>query len=264
MNMKLRALLIAAILTGVSVILLGELQLRPKLKALLGERDQLTASLQVATAERAAAETALRAKTAEFDEARQTLAAKEQERAAAVVERDQAREAAARSQRQLTQAEAARQAVEVELAQWKFTGRTPQEVVRMSDEWKRLKEENAALTAALQASLREARQWSNLVATVFGPEDPPMPLSLRGRVTAVDPKWGFVVLDVGETQQVKPRGILLVSREGRLVAKVRVSRVECDQSIAEIIPGSKLGEIVEGDVVLPRAPLVSQAGLSRS
>jgi hypothetical protein len=62
------------------------------------------------------------------------------------------------------------------------------------------------------------------------------------------------VLDIGENQGVLEDGELLVSRDGKLVAKVVVRTIEKDRCIANIIPGWKLGEVIEGDQVSPAHP----------
>ena len=77
---------------------------------------------------------------------------------------------------------------------------------------------------------------------------------LTGKVVEVDPKWDFVVLDIGDEQGAVQSGEMLVSREGKLVAKVVITRVEKDRSIANIMPGWKLGELIEGDKVTPAHP----------
>ena len=71
---------------------------------------------------------------------------------------------------------------------------------------------------------------------------------------AVDPKWEFVVLNVGEDQGVLPDGEMLVSRDGKLVAKVIVRSVQKNRCIANIVPGWQLGDIIEGDSVIPAHP----------
>jgi hypothetical protein len=43
---------------------------------------------------------------------------------------------------------------------------------------------------------------------------------------------------------------MLVSRDGKLVAKVIISDVQKDRSIANVMPGWKLDEFREGDKVL--------------
>ena len=77
---------------------------------------------------------------------------------------------------------------------------------------------------------------------------------LRGKILVVDPKWDFVVLNIGQDQGVLENGELLVSREGRLVAKVIVRSVEKNRCIANVVPGWKLGEVIEGDEVSPAHP----------
>jgi hypothetical protein len=41
------------------------------------------------------------------------------------------------------------------------------------------------------------------------------------------------------------------------VAKVRVSKVQKDRSVANIMPGWQLGEVLEGDQVIPAHPASS-------
>ena len=62
------------------------------------------------------------------------------------------------------------------------------------------------------------------------------------------------MLNIGDEQGVKQDGELLVSRDGKLVAKVVVRTVEKGRSIANIVPGWKLGEVIEGDEVSPAHP----------
>ena len=80
---------------------------------------------------------------------------------------------------------------------------------------------------------------------------------LKGKVVVVDPKWDFVVLDIGDEQGAIEDGEMLVSREGKLVAKVVIRTVQKGRSIANIVPGWKLGELIEGDDVTPAHPASS-------
>jgi hypothetical protein len=81
-----------------------------------------------------------------------------------------------------------------------------------------------------------------------------LPAGIRGKVLVLDPKYNFVVLNVGEDQGLLEHGELLVKRDGNLVAKVIVTRVQKGQSIANVLPGWSLGEILEGDQVIPAHP----------
>jgi Skp family chaperone for outer membrane proteins len=77
-----------------------------------------------------------------------------------------------------------------------------------------------------------------------------LPEGLKGTITAVDPKYDFVVLNIGDDQGVKERGELMVNRKGRLIGKVRITSVQKDSSVASIMPSWKRGQIIEGDQVL--------------
>ncbi|HVY71553.1 MAG TPA: hypothetical protein VHH73_16590 [Verrucomicrobiae bacterium] len=78
-----------------------------------------------------------------------------------------------------------------------------------------------------------------------------LPASLRGKVTNVDPNYDFVVLNVGTEQGALPNGEMLVSRDGKLVAKVRLVRVQSKESIANVLPEWKQVDVINGDMVLP-------------
>jgi acyl-CoA thioesterase len=66
-----------------------------------------------------------------------------------------------------------------------------------------------------------------------------------------------VIINVGQDQGVLEHGELLVNRNGKLVAKVRVRSVQKDRSIANVMPGWQLGEVMEGDQVIPAHPASS-------
>ncbi|HEX7653585.1 MAG TPA: hypothetical protein VF607_08765, partial [Verrucomicrobiae bacterium] len=62
------------------------------------------------------------------------------------------------------------------------------------------------------------------------------------------------VLNIGDDQGVIEDGQLLVSRNGKLVAKVVVKSVMKSKCVANVIPGWKLSDLYEGDVVTPAHP----------
>ena len=77
-----------------------------------------------------------------------------------------------------------------------------------------------------------------------------LPKGLKAKVVAVDPKYDFVILNIGGDQGVKQYGEMLVSRDGVMVSKVRIVSVEADHSVANVLTAWKKGEILEGDVVM--------------
>jgi len=77
-----------------------------------------------------------------------------------------------------------------------------------------------------------------------------LPQNLHGTITAVDAQFDFVVLDIGESQGAREHGELLVSRDEKLIGKLRILDVKKDHSIANILPDWKQGEIQTGDLVI--------------
>jgi hypothetical protein len=141
------------------------------------------------------------------------------------------------------------------LAAYKATGLSPEQIGKISRDNKDLKEAIAAANDEAILLNRKISSLSNELAKYVGPDDPvKLPADLKGKIVVVDPKWDFVVLDIGGNQGVLDRGELLVSRAGKLVAKVKVFKIDKDNCRANIIPGWKLGEVFEGDEVTPAYP----------
>jgi hypothetical protein len=142
-----------------------------------------------------------------------------------------------------------------ELTSYKTTGFTPEQVSKLG---RSLKDAQDAIEVAngekivLQHAI--VRLQTRLDKYEGTNTDVVLRADLTGKVLVVDPKWDFVVLNIGEDQGVLPNGELLVSRDGKLVAKVVVRSLEKDRSIANVVPGWKLGELFEGDEVSPAHP----------
>ncbi len=79
---------------------------------------------------------------------------------------------------------------------------------------------------------------------------PELPAGLKGKVLVADPKYDFVVLDIGKDKGVLKYGQMLVNRNGKLIAKVQIRSVDTDRSIANVMPGWKISDVMEGDQVL--------------
>jgi len=145
-----------------------------------------------------------------------------------------------------------------QLEAYKSSDLTPDQVVKLNKNFKEAQMEIAVINGEKEVLRR------NLVATkaeldkFIGDEHyVKLPADLRGKVVVVDPKWDFVVVDFGGDKGAVNEGELLVSRDGKLVAKVVLRNVQEHRSIANILPGWKLGELIEGDVVTPAHPASS-------
>ncbi len=59
-----------------------------------------------------------------------------------------------------------------------------------------------------------------------------------GQVLAVNAGWGFCVLSIGDKRGAAANKILIVTRGGQAIGKVRIINVEASQSVADIIPST--------------------------
>jgi len=138
------------------------------------------------------------------------------------------------------------------LASWDAFGITP-------DVMKKKLDAINAVTAQRDTFATENRvlvgKVANLTAKIndlINPDTdgPQMPAGLKGKILVADPKYDFVVLDIGQKQGVVDAGRFLVNRNGKLVAKLKVQTVEANRCIANVMPGWKLGDVFEGDQVI--------------
>jgi hypothetical protein len=144
------------------------------------------------------------------------------------------------------------------VAAYKASGLTPDEVVKLDKNLKDAQLQIAAINAEKTVLSRTLAHVSARLSLYEGPDNfVKLRADLRGNVVVVDPKWDFVVLNIGDVQGAVQDGEMLVSRDGKLVAKVVIRSVEKDRCIANIMPGWKLGEVIEGDVVTPAHPATS-------
>jgi len=77
-----------------------------------------------------------------------------------------------------------------------------------------------------------------------------IPPGLSGKILVVNPDWNFVVLDIGSDSGLVQNAEMLVHRGEKLVGKVRISSVQKNLSVAEIINDWGKAPIQEGDCVL--------------
>ena len=91
-------------------------------------------------------------------------------------------------------------------------------------------------------------QIAQLMTDINNEKDHKIP-GVSGKVTFVDHAWNFVILDVGLNSGVVPNGELIVYRGKNFLGKVRVTKVDPADSVAEILPDVK-GDIQIGDAVL--------------
>ena len=138
-----------------------------------------------------------------------------------------------------------------QLEQWRQVGLTPEQIKGMIADLDLSRKAQAALLVQNKFLMAKTNEWETRWNNFFFYDtDVPLTPGLRGKIVAVDPKYNFVVLDIGQDQGAKARGVMMVDKDGKLLGKVRITSVSKNQSVANIIPEWKRGNIMEGDEVL--------------
>ena len=253
--MLIRISLIVAIIAALAVGGLNFVKVKEKITTLQADLKQQTDGRVKAETELASTKKELNKTTAELKQTKTeleaTIAAKEKadaDLAAQTKRADQLTE-------DLTKTRAERDTAQQDLSAYKVTGLSPQQILGMDKAYKAL-QDNLAVSQTENTVL--ARKVNKLDTELKVYRDPTffvsLPANLKGKVLVADPKWNFVVVNVGEDQGVLERGELLVNRNGKLVAKIVVRSVQKDRCIANVLPGWELGEVMEGDLVIPAHP----------
>lgn len=135
---------------------------------------------------------------------------------------------------------------------YSIIGIPPEKIRTLLSELKTSRSERDAFLTENKILIKKINKLDTELSKYIGPDKPViLPSSLRGTVVAVDPKFDFVVLDIGEEKGVLERGQLLVNRNGRLIAKIQITSVERNRSYGNVLPGWRNNEVQEGDQVLP-------------
>jgi hypothetical protein len=156
---------------------------------------------------------------------------------------------------ELTKTRKDRDDAQAYLQRYKATGFEPEQILALGKTLKQSQDDLMAVQTENTILNRRVQQLAYEIAKYRGTNNPvPLPATLAGKILVADPKWDFVVLNIGADQGVKQEGELLVSRNGRLVAKVIVRSVEKDRCVANVVAGWKRGDLMEGDLVTPAHP----------
>ena len=255
--MLIRISLIVAIIAGLAAVALTFVPQGVKEKIVTLQTDRETQKTDKETAQKNLKNTkAELAKTsAELKQTKATLDATTTERDNAVAEADKQSKRASKLEDDLKKTTVERNTAQENLAAFRALGVEPPQILAMIGELKDLRKNLADLqTTNAQQVVKIDNLQTELDRFLEPDKHVRLPADLKGTVRTVDPKWNFVVLNIGEDQHVKPYGEMLVSRNGRLVAKVRVSDIQKDRCIANVMPGWSVGEVYEGDLVIPAWP----------
>jgi hypothetical protein len=242
----LRISLILTIAVALGAIAISEFVVRPHVRSIIASRDKNRQDFQREQSAHRDTKASLEMASADLEKKEKLLSDTKAQFAGANAKATEQERRATALQSELAKATQELGAAKADLAAW--AGLPPVDQIKpLFAEAKRLRVENEALRQERDVLIA---QWKKRSVPGFPDDNPTLPAGLKGTVVAVDPKFDFVVLDIGALQGVEPRGVLLISREGRLVGKVKVASVKTDTSVANIVPGWKLGELREGDLAL--------------
>lgn len=254
--MLIRISLIVAIVAGLATAGISLIKVKEKIEIVKAERNDWHQKYDTTYAELTSTKDELDKTSKTLKKTQTELASTKDERDKAVAEANTQSRRAAQLNDELNKTRTERDDAQAELAAWAALGIPVNEVKRVIELAKTLQEQVDVQKEEIVALIRANTRLTNQIARLIGGEAYKvlLPAGLRGNVLVTDPKWDFVILDVGEDQGVLEYGELLVNRNGKLVAKVVVRTVQKNRCIANVMPGWKLGDVIEGDQVIPAHP----------
>ncbi len=253
--MLVRISLIVAILAGVAIGVLNFVKVKEKITILQSDLDRETKAHAEFLKKFTDTDRALTKTNAILKQTIATLEATTAEKEKALADLTAQTKRADKLTEDLTKTRQERDTAQQELAAYKVSGMSPEQVAGLNREFKKLQEALAGVEGENKLLARTVEKLQTELARFKDPNKPIfLKASCKGKILVTDPKWNFVVLDVGEDKGMKEYGEMLVNRNGKLVGKVIVRTVQKDRSIANVIPGWELGEVMEGDQVIPAYP----------
>ncbi len=249
----LRLLLVFVIVASAGVIALGEMKLKPHLDELKDKEKKVTEELGKEKTERAKQETRAKGAEQERDGFKSDLDASKKSEADAMAAAKVEKDKTVAAMQETNKAKQETEAVKVRSVDYfalESLGLTPPVIKRIHKELPEKTNELNTLKIEQRVLMTQHIKASGELQSLLNPKGAVVLPSLSGKVTAVDPKWDFVILDMGANHGLLKNGELSISREGKLIARVKVSRVETDYAIANVMAGFKRSEIREGDAVL--------------
>ena len=232
----LRLALILALLVSIGGLVVSEFVTKPKVVELNDNLNSTKASLTQATEAKGKAEAEAKAQKAMADKASKELTETKAALETASTEAGQQRSRAERLQTDLTKTSKERNEAQQTLAAWNALGVQPEQITQLRIDLKAANEAKDALTEEKRIFLRNIENLQAALDRYQGRDKPVEMPGLKGKIAAIDPQWKFVVLDVGQNQGAKERGIVMVRRGDKLVGKARIVSVEANRSIANLLP----------------------------
>ena len=249
--MLIRISLIVAILAGLGVAGIAFFPLQDQIKTTIASRDDFHTKMVQERQDKVKAQNLAKETQTKLDSTTKELVSTRTERDSAKSAEADAVKKADDLQASLNKTKQDLESSLNKLAQWEVLGIPIAQAREILTSLKRVTEEKDALEAEKAIIYAKAQKLSAKLKELQGDHvEVEEPEGLSGKVLVVDPKFDFVVLNIGEKQGVLPHGKLLVHRNGKLVAKLVITdTITSNQCIANVMPGYKQSDIMEGDQV---------------
>jgi septal ring factor EnvC (AmiA/AmiB activator) len=250
--MLLKISLGLAILLGVATIFLTHTQLGGKIDQLTTDLQTTTTDLEQSRATEQKQRTDIKALRTQVEDTTRNLgeATNALAQAQAKVEEQQTR--ADRAMAELNTVTVERNTAQQELSQWRLFEMTPDQIRNQLTRLRQVEREREVFVTENKTQSRKISDLERRLGRYEGDEIPEvqLPPGTKGNIVAVDPKYDFVVLDIGAQQGVLQDAKMMINRDGKLIGKVKITSVEQNRSVANILPEWKQDEVMEGDQVL--------------
>ncbi len=253
MRIATRILLVIAILTGIGALVIAHLKIEPAIKDLAEQKSKLTTDLATETAEKnkekgehTKTKDALDKKTNELADKNTQLDAKTKEAADLQTAKDGLTADLDKSRKET-------QTAKSENEEFAKLNKTVADITATYAKLAKTIEERDIFAQEKRILQTQVVKLSNDIINLksrFEDVRVELPAGLTGKVLAYDPKYEFVVLDIGNNQGVKQNGEMIVSRDGKFIGKVRITTVQDNQSIANVLRKEKKSDVIEGDVCI--------------
>ena len=231
----IRASLCLALASSLTVLSFHLTKIEERIQKAEAELKRETTGRRLAETQLATANATVKETTISLEAARQATV---QAAADALAQSSRAEKLA----RDLTASYKEKDQTKADLARYQATEMQPEQIVQV-----------IAVLKKLRVELAETENQKILLEREVGIQREKVEAGLDDIEPALaeDAYAEFVILDAGAEQGVVKNAELLVSREGKLVGKVRISKVQKNQSIGNLVSGWQLSDILEGDFVIP-------------
>lgn len=250
--MLIRICLIVAIVAGLGALYFTHFEVDKKIHDVIAQRDQNGKERDEARdAEKKAKDETEKTKK-ELETTTTELTTTKGQLEAANKNLDDATKKADKAVADLAKAQKDNASVQEEVKGWRGLNKTLDAVKKTLADFPKIKDERDAVRGENTILERKVKKQEQELAELRGVDIPPpeLPQGLKGKIVQVDPKYDFVVLNIGGNAGVLERGEMLINRKGRLIGKVRITSVMPDKCIANVLKAWKQDEPFEGDEVL--------------